>query len=612
MNTWFVPLLVDQVYGTIFPNPIHAPYQEVFVLRRFIEHVPSRFQKSRVISLKQPIRRHLVVWLLLLTVLLFSAWMTWTLPAQANELWQSSTSTPSPEFKAVGCSELIINGGFESKDYGWEPFGANPAPSYTSAQVFAGNQSMRLGIVDPPNVVNINGIQETVPLPLTAGSVVLSFHFYPVSGPNPGNDMQYVDIFDAATDILISRLWGETRSDRKWIFHQFDLSPYRGRSIRIRFGVINDGGGDMTAMYLDDVSVTVCDVGATLTPTATPTVTPTPSPGTGTSPLPSPTTTSTTTPTSTPTPLTTTPTATISPTPAVTLTPGCTTDGLVNGDFESAFGWTFGEDPVQPSFVGEPHQGLRSVRLGNPPGPGTQNVVSYSSVRQLVTLPYSTGSVKLTWWHKSHSQEGNLPTPNRWQDRQEVILLDPYLRTVAILYRTRENNGNWQREEVDLTPYLGQTLYIYFNAFNDGNGQRTWMFLDDVSLTVCYPVPPATATPTRTPTPVSTTTSTPTPTTTVTSLSTMTTSGQSDRTAAPNRLEIGVTVIGEPTSLASRPVTPTPSTPAATPTPTPPATELGDIGQFVSNYSVPLLIILVVVFAAVIATFVWRGRQSGP
>lgn len=39
---------------------------------------------------------------------------------------------------------------------------------------------------------------------------------------------------------------------------------------------------------------------------------------------------------------------------------------------------------------------------------------------------------------------------------------------------------------VDLTPYLDGSYYLYFNVLNDGNGLRTWMFLDDVQLLVCY------------------------------------------------------------------------------------------------------------------------------
>ena len=39
---------------------------------------------------------------------------------------------------------------------------------------------------------------------------------------------------------------------------------------------------------------------------------------------------------------------------------------------------------------------------------------------------------------------------------------------------------------VDLTPYLDGSYYLYFNVYNDGNGKRTWMFLDDVQLLVCY------------------------------------------------------------------------------------------------------------------------------
>ena len=58
---------------------------------------------------------------------------------------------------------------------------------------------------------------------------------------------------------------------------------------------------------------------------------------------------------------------------------------------------------------------------------------------------------------------------------------------------------SWQEATVDLTKYLGQSFYVYFNAVNDANSTRTWMFLDDVRLFVCYTA--EAATPTATPIP---------------------------------------------------------------------------------------------------------------
>jgi hypothetical protein len=65
---------------------------------------------------------------------------------------------------------------------------------------------------------------------------------------------------------------------------------------------------------------------------------------------------------------------------------------------------------------------------------------------------------------------------------------------------------------IDLTSYRGQSLVLYFNTYNDGNSLRTWQYLDDVQIDVCFPAVTATPMmPTSTPTvPTLTPTATPT------------------------------------------------------------------------------------------------------
>ncbi len=550
--------------------------------------------------------------LLLLTGLLLGS----LTEVQAARSSQASTPEVGEPLSALGCSELIVNGGFET-DAGWTLTGSTPPPAYVTAPVFSGSRSMRLGIVEPPNQSGVNGVSQTVAIPASAGSVVFGFHFHPRHEPNPGNDRQFVDIFDAATDTLIQRIWDELRDDRDWRFVQFDFSSLAGRTIRIQFSVLNDGGGGATALFLDDVSLQACDIEGTVTPTATPTG--------GISPLPSATPTPTRTPpTSTPTP---TRTSTPTHTPVPTLPAGCVTNTIANGGFESPdfYGWIPGQDPVPPVIVGDnPHGGLRAARLGNPPGPGSRNVVSYSSVRQLITLPASAGSAKISWWHRSLSQEPDLATPSRWQDRQEFILLDPALRTVAVLYRVRQNRDVWEREEIDLTPYLGRTVYIYFNAFNDGNGLRTWMFLDDVALTICYATPMATPTFTRTPThtPTSTPTNTPPVSDGGVGAAGVTATPTPEMAIAQETAEgpgYGVTAAAEVVQVGEE--TPSPITvvsPTGTLTPTPTSTPLSAegegsplarIGEILSQYGLTCLL-FVLLLALVIGVFIWFTQQQ--
>ncbi|MCB9159050.1 MAG: lamin tail domain-containing protein [Caldilineaceae bacterium] len=220
----------------------------------------------------------------------------------------------------------------------------------------------------------------------------------------------------------------------------------------------------------------------------TPTVTFTPTPGT-------------------PTPL---------PTPDPNLPANCQ-DIIVNGDFETNMhGWKFGDDPVPPRYNGDQRRtGLRSILLGNPPDPGSRDVVSYSSIRQLVSIPKGATIAYLTWSQLALTQEPQM-TPNSWTDRQEFIPLAPNQMPISIKYRVLVNDSNWTDQRVDLTDLLGKNFYVYFNVYNDANSLRTWMYLDNVRLVVCYPegtvigametptpMPPPTSapTPTFTPTP---------------------------------------------------------------------------------------------------------------
>ncbi|MDE0632212.1 MAG: hypothetical protein OXH73_11985 [Caldilineaceae bacterium] len=400
-----------------------------------------------------------------------------TLLAVALVLWQGTATTraegppPAPDNDEVsaahlspdGCSELIINGGFEATDLHWGLAGTALPPSYSTAKAYAGDRSLRLGIVDSANQDANDNLYQDIALPDSAQHFTLSFHFWASHEDAPGSDMQLLNIYEATTGVRLAQPWARLSNEQSWQFELIDLTHFRGRTLRIEFGVHNDGSGGRTALYLDEVSLLACE------PDATPFVTPSATaPPAGTPP-----------PAATPQPVTT-------PVPG-----GCVaSDTLTNGDFESVLdrqsNWAVGESPVPPILASQPSGGALSLRLGNPPGSGTQNIQSYSSVRQLVQLPAGASSASLRWNHLSRSQDPATLSPALASDRQELILLTSTLATEAILYRSRAENATWETMTVDLTPYLGGAYYLYFNVFNDGNGRRTWMFLDDVQLLVCY------------------------------------------------------------------------------------------------------------------------------
>jgi len=71
------------------------------------------------------------------------------------------------------------------------------------------------------------------------------------------------------------------------------------------------------------------------------------------------------------------------------------------------------------------------------------------------------------------------------------------------LLREKSNAREWRFAEYDMTAYRGQRIELHFGTFNDPYDGVTAMFVDDVSLEVCFGAPP-TATPSLTPTPTAT------------------------------------------------------------------------------------------------------------
>ena len=121
-------------------------------------------------------------------------------------------------------------------------------------------------------------------IPAGAASATLDFWWYPISAEGPlaaaaaksselalveqafagempaevmAGDRQYVLILDTEGQVLKNLLW--TRSNaRAWQRATFDLTAYRGLTIRVLFGTYNDGNGSSTALYSDDATITVC------------------------------------------------------------------------------------------------------------------------------------------------------------------------------------------------------------------------------------------------------------------------------------------------------------------------------------------------------------------
>ncbi len=115
-----------------------------------------------------------------------------TLLAVVVVMWQGTATTraqgppPAPgddEASAAhlspdGCSDLIINGGFEATDLQWGLAGTAVPPNYSSSRAQAGQRSLRLGIVDSANLNASDNLYQDIALPDSAQHFTLSFHYW--------------------------------------------------------------------------------------------------------------------------------------------------------------------------------------------------------------------------------------------------------------------------------------------------------------------------------------------------------------------------------------------------------------------------------------------------
>lgn len=182
--------------------------------------------------------------------------------------------TPTPTRTRGPGTELLVNGDFEDDD-GWEMPATRYSADYTDEMAHGGKQSMRLGVVEESEqTYSYSPARQAVTIPANALSATVGFWVYPISGeakalaapPHPlapsiqeatlASDAQYLLVLNPY-NTWIDTLWFECRDDQEWVYMAYDLMPFAGRTIKLHFGVYNNGVAGVTGMYLDDVSVLV-------------------------------------------------------------------------------------------------------------------------------------------------------------------------------------------------------------------------------------------------------------------------------------------------------------------------------------------------------------------
>jgi len=224
---------------------------------------------------------------------------------------------------------LLNNGGFESGSFspGWVIDNSNPAPFVASSSngfpVHNGLFSGHVGSLPGGETPGDSSFYQQFNVPTGGGT--LSFWYWTRTSDSISFDWQDAYITNTSGTILAT-IFHQCTNIQGWVQQTFNMAPYAGMTVRVKFLAHGDNAGDPTDMFVDDVQLlgTACVPFGSLTPTPSPTATATATPTPTRTPTSTPTATATFTPTTTATA-----TATVTATPTAmataTATPTCPT-----------------------------------------------------------------------------------------------------------------------------------------------------------------------------------------------------------------------------------------------------------------------------------------------
>lgn len=188
-----------------------------------------------------------------------TAFHTFSWTVNANNACGPSAASACFHFRTASCSdpqELITNGGFENGFGSWSIDATIPPVVLSGAHTHSGAKAAAIGTFDG-FVEPLGDAQISQTLTFVPGSQPkLSFWEWPLTTDIVIFDQQYVRVQPISPPGPVVVLMNEARNDQTFILRQFDMSQFAGMTVKLIFGVHQDGFGDITGMFIDDVSVT--------------------------------------------------------------------------------------------------------------------------------------------------------------------------------------------------------------------------------------------------------------------------------------------------------------------------------------------------------------------
>jgi hypothetical protein len=153
-------------------------------------------------------------------------------------------------------SQLIQNGGFETGTLANWTTGGVVAPTISTVQKHSGTYSALDGASSGSEPNGDDFLYQTITIPSTATKATLTFWYWPATTDTITYDWQEAQVQNTSGATL-AQVMKVCSNAQAWTQVTYDLTSYKGQTIRIYFNDHQDGYGDLTYMYVDDVSVTV-------------------------------------------------------------------------------------------------------------------------------------------------------------------------------------------------------------------------------------------------------------------------------------------------------------------------------------------------------------------
>jgi hypothetical protein len=153
-------------------------------------------------------------------------------------------------------SQLIQNGGFETGTLANWTTGGVAAPTVSTVQKHSGTYSALDGASSGSEPNGDDFLYQTITIPNTATKATLTFWYWPATTDTITYDWQEAQVQNTSGATL-AQILKVCSNAQAWTQVTYDLTSYKGQTIRIYFNDHQDGYGDLTYMYVDDVSVTV-------------------------------------------------------------------------------------------------------------------------------------------------------------------------------------------------------------------------------------------------------------------------------------------------------------------------------------------------------------------